>query len=163
MMLLTKAENIDQMSNITIDFHLTATDPQLLFKAFSNLMFPKPVSQLESLQTSAHVLPLLFGLPLTHICYLQSNLERLPHLPQECALSVTISRTLCLNPKVSMFTTHRMELGFMPRQNTGQYGLTHYNFSSTRMYALWLQRFLCFIYWSILCIYNSAWYITGVW
>lgn len=99
MMLLTKAENIDQMSNITIDFHLTATDPQLLFKAFSNLMFPKPVSQLESLQTSAHVLPLLFGLPLTHICYLQSNLEQLPHLPQECALSMTISRTLCLNPK----------------------------------------------------------------
>lgn len=159
MMLLTKAENIDQMSNVIWQQQILS-----FFKAFSNLMFPKPVSQLESLQTSTHVLPLLFGLPLTHICCLQSNLEQHPHLPQECALSMTISRTLCLNyPKVSMFTTYRMELSFMPRQNTGQYGLSHYNFSSTRMYALWLQRFLCFIYWSILCICNSAWYITGVW
>ena len=153
------------MSNVTTDFHLTATTLSF-FKAFSNFIFPKPVSQLASLQTSDHeaCLSSHFELPLTHICCLQSNLEQFPHLPQECALSMTMSRTLCLNyPKVSMFTTNRMELSFMPRQNTGQYGLTCYNFFSSRMCALWLQRCLCFIYWSILHIYNSAWYITGVW
>lgn len=128
MMLLTKAENTAQMSIVSIVFHVIATDPQLppqsfflFFCFFVFLMFPKPVSQLESLQTTTHVLSLLLGLPLSHICYLQSNLEQLPHLPRESALSMTISKILCLNySKVSMFTIYRMALSSMPSQNIGQ-------------------------------------------
>lgn len=122
-MLLTKAENTAQMSIVSIAFHVIATDPQLPPQSFFFffLMFPKPVSQLEPLQTTTHVLSLLLGLPISHICYLQSNLEQLPHLPRESALSMTISKILCLNySKVSMFTTYRMALSSMPSQNIGQ-------------------------------------------
>lgn len=52
---------------------------------------------------------------------LQSNLEQLPRLPQECALSMTISQILHLNdPKVSTFTNSRLALSSMPRQSIGQ-------------------------------------------
>ena len=50
-----------------------------------------------------------------------NNLEQLPHLPRECALSMTISKILCLNySKVSMFTTYRMAMSSMPSLNIGQ-------------------------------------------
>lgn len=101
-------------------FHLIAADPQLPPQSF-HLMYPPTSKSARVMCHTTHVPSHLLRLPLTHICYLESNLEQLPQLPPAHALSMTMSRTLCLNdPKASMFTTREEKGTVFPRWNTGQ-------------------------------------------